>query len=79
VRNGCGLPYAFEVFLEVQYRLQALCSTVADGVALRWGTEGPRTLAPMSVILSIVHGVAFYLRLIQSLQPSRNLPDLALQ
>ena len=66
--DGVRLQHALEVFLKVQYSLQALGSAVADGVTLRRGAERPSTLALVPVILSRVHGIAFNLRLIQPLE-----------
>ena len=56
------------MFLKVQYSLQTFSSTVTNSVTLCWSAERPSSLALMTVILSIVHGIAFDLRLIQPLE-----------
>ena len=68
-RGGIGsLECVLEVLLKVQYSLQTLSGTIADGITLRRGAERPGTLTLMSVILPKVHSIALDLCLIQPLE-----------
>jgi len=60
-----SLCHALEIPLKVQYGLPVLGSTAANGIAMGRGAGRPCSLALMSIVLSVLHGITLELRLIQ--------------